>query len=147
MKLRASMLALVAAGSLVATPVCADRGGGHGHGSDHFWGPFGFLLGTAILYSAVQPRTVYVEPRVVYAPPVYAPAIVQPYYVEQAYANPPVVSLPPPPPNVAQILPPEVASGQWWYFCKKPAGYYPYVKECPNGWEKVSPTPPGTIKP
>lgn len=30
----------------------------------------------------------------------------------------------------------------YWYYCKNPKGYYPYVKRCPDGWEKVLPTPP-----
>jgi len=145
------MVAILAAGLLAASPSWADRGGGRGGGhggGDHFWGPFGFLLGTAILYSAVQqPRTVYYAPPVVYAPPVYAPVTVQPYYVEPTYVNPPVVAPPPAPPYAAQSLPSETLGGQWWYLCKKPAGYYPYVRECPSGWEKVSPTPPGAIRP
>lgn len=31
---------------------------------------------------------------------------------------------------------------QYWYYCKDPEGYYPYVKRCPQGWMKVVPTPP-----
>jgi hypothetical protein len=151
MKLRAGILAMVVAGALASAPSWAQRsGGGHGHGHDHFWGPFGFLLGSAILYSAVQqPRTVYYSPPVVYAPPVYAPVVVQPYYVEQTYVSPPPVALPPPVPTpyAGQNPSYDPPGGQWWYSCKKPAGYYPYVRECPSGWEKVSPTPPGIIKP
>jgi hypothetical protein len=30
----------------------------------------------------------------------------------------------------------------YWYFCQKPVGYYPYVKECPGGWLKVVPPAP-----
>ena len=30
----------------------------------------------------------------------------------------------------------------YWYYCKDPQGYYPYVKQCPGGWMKVVPTPP-----
>ena len=30
----------------------------------------------------------------------------------------------------------------YWYYCKDPQGYYPYVKQCPDGWMKVVPTPP-----
>lgn len=25
----------------------------------------------------------------------------------------------------------------YWYYCKNPSGYYPYVKQCPSGWMKV----------
>jgi hypothetical protein len=30
----------------------------------------------------------------------------------------------------------------YWYYCQNPQGYYPYVKQCPNGWMKVVPSPP-----
>ena len=29
----------------------------------------------------------------------------------------------------------------WWHYCSKPEGYYPNVKKCPGGWEKVAPSP------
>lgn len=29
--------------------------------------------------------------------------------------------------------------GDWWYYCRKPKGYYPKVERCPGGWEKVPP--------
>ena len=134
-------MAIVVAGSLGAMPAWADRGHGRGHGWG--WGPAGFLLGSALLYSAIQPRAYY-GPQIVYAPPAYGP-VVQPYY-EQSYVIPHAVSLPPPPANLVQG-PSAEASGGWWYFCRSPGGYYPYVKECPGGWAKVSPTPPGATRP
>jgi hypothetical protein len=33
-------------------------------------------------------------------------------------------------------------SGAWWYYCDASKGYYPYVKECLTGWQRVPPTPP-----
>lgn len=30
----------------------------------------------------------------------------------------------------------------YWYYCDKPQGYYPYISECPGGWQAVVPTPP-----
>jgi len=30
---------------------------------------------------------------------------------------------------------------EYWYYCPKSAGYYPYVNKCPDGWLKVVPTP------
>jgi hypothetical protein len=33
-------------------------------------------------------------------------------------------------------------ASNYWYFCRAANGYYPYVKDCPAGWEKVMPTPP-----
>jgi hypothetical protein len=35
---------------------------------------------------------------------------------------------------------PQAAS---WYYCRKPDGYYPYVKACPGGWQTVPAQPPG----
>lgn len=40
----------------------------------------------------------------------------------------------------APAPPPEIGH---WYYCRTSKGYYPYVKDCPVGWEKVSPLPPG----
>ena len=30
----------------------------------------------------------------------------------------------------------------YWYYCADPAGYYPYVKDCPQGWMQVVPSEP-----
>jgi hypothetical protein len=29
----------------------------------------------------------------------------------------------------------------YWYYCTNPDGYYPYIKQCGSGWQKVAPTP------
>ena len=125
MKLTSRIVAIAAAASLAATPVWADRGGGHGHGhgGGWGWGPFGVLLGSALLISALEPRPYY-PPPVVYAPPVYYPA--------PAVAAPVVATAP--------VAPAE--SAQWWYFCRSAKAFYPYVRDCPGGWERVSPAPP-----
>ncbi len=34
---------------------------------------------------------------------------------------------------------PQQEEQNYWYFCGKPQGYYPYVKRCPGGWMKVVP--------
>jgi hypothetical protein len=65
-----------------------------------------------------------------YPPPYYyypAPIVVQQpvTYVEQ---NPQAVSAP-------------AADAGWWYYCDQSRGYYPYVRECPGGWQRVPPTP------
>jgi len=33
--------------------------------------------------------------------------------------------------------PAEVEPAGWWYYCETSTSYYPYVKECPAGWERV----------
>ena len=128
MKTRARFLAIIAMGVLLALPAWAERGYGHGGGHDHFWGPFGFLLGSAIVFSALQPHPVYYPPQVVYVPPYAQPVYVTPAsgsqsYVEQAYVSPPAAQ--PPPPSAAQHPSSDSPGNQWWYYCKQPSGYYP----------------------
>ena len=76
---------------------------------------------------------VFVGPGIVVGPPV----VVGP---------PAVVGSSSPAPGVVEPAPvhqeqPQTAARQYWYYCQDPAGYYPYVKECPRGWQPVSPTP------
>lgn len=146
MKLRSSLFALATAGALAASPVWADpgfrHGGGHYYGGGGYWAaPLAFVLGTAMLASALQPQyvtPVYTTP--VMVPPAYPTTVVQPVvYTETVYAAPAIA---PPPAG------PVSASGTaWWYACRNPSGYYPYVKTCPSGWERVAPTPPDAPRP
>mgnify|MGYP001765539896 CR=1 FL=1 len=59
-----------------------------------------------------------------YPPPVY-------------YPTPVVIQPAPPPVYIEQYEAPQ----NYWYYCKSGKGYYPYVKECPEGWQKVLPQP------
>jgi hypothetical protein len=34
----------------------------------------------------------------------------------------------------------EAEEPDYWYYCRKPEGYYPYIQRCPNGWLKVAPS-------
>jgi len=63
------------------------------------------------------------------------------YYYPSYYPEPPLVIQQQP---EVYVQPASQAEQQavYWYFCKNPQGYYPYVKECPSGWMKVVPTPP-----
>jgi hypothetical protein len=70
---------------------------------------------------------VVVGPPVVVAPPVYVPSYPAPVVVE------------PPAPTYQQQQP--QTAQQYWYYCQDPQGYYPYVQQCPRGWQPVSPTP------
>ena len=107
----------------------ADGRGGHGghggHGGFAFrssiwvgpgwWGPWGYPY--------------YYDPYYPYYPYQY------PYYAEPSVViekQAPVYVLP----NRKQ------EESDYWYFCPKPQGYYPYVKRCPSGWLKVVPSAP-----
>ncbi len=65
----------------------------------------------------------------------WGPAYPYPYYV-----GPPVVVQQPPAEYVAPE--PQQEEPAYWYYCKDPKGYSPYVKQCPGGWMKVVPSPP-----
>ena len=74
--------------------------------------------------------------------PVYAPY----YYPPPVYypAAPVVVQSAPPVYVERNDMPPQAAAPQaqnYWYFCASSKSYYPYVKDCPGGWQRVSPTP------
>lgn len=117
-------------------PVSQHRKGGHGH-RDHGDGGWivglGLLAGAVFLMAASESRPEVNPPSV----PVYMPP--------PAYSSPPgegySTGYPPPAPPAPVYVTPSTNS--WWYYCNQPAGYYPYVKQCPSGWARVSPTPPG----
>jgi hypothetical protein len=97
----------------------ADRGHGHGHGHAD--------IGVGIV---VDPFWYGSWP---YPGPYYYP----PYY------SPPVVAVPPEPPvYIERDADPETQGSAYWYYCAHPPGYYPNVKQCPGGWQPVSPQPP-----
>ncbi len=52
------------------------------------------------------------------------------------FYNQPVYPYPDPyaPPVVVAPTPP---NQQYWYYCRNPAGYYPYVPQCHGNWEAV----------
>lgn len=35
--------------------------------------------------------------------------------------------------------PAEPAAQVWWYWCADARAYYPYVQQCPGGWQRVAP--------
>lgn len=100
--------------------------GGHRHGGGYFSGS---------VY--IGPGWGYWDP---FFYPYYYPYPAYPYY----YAPPTVVT----PQEPQEYISPETRSdgeeAGYWYFCRKPEGYYPYVERCPSGWMKVVPntTPP-----
>ncbi len=57
------------------------------------------------------------------------------------YPAAPVVVQPPAPTVFVErgdVVPEGAAS---WYFCRESNAYYPYVKQCPGGWQRVPARP------
>lgn len=83
----------------------------------------------------------------VYADPFWGP---RPYYYSPWYYDPPprtvIIEREPtvyiqrdPPPAAAPAPQAAPAAPQLWYYCPKPAGYYPYVPQCDQQWVPVDP--------
>ncbi len=62
------------------------------------------------------------------------------YYYPPPYYYPPSVVYAPSPPAYVEQAPPQ-AAGQFYYYCRGSQSYYPYVTECPGGWERVPAQP------
>lgn len=100
----------------------------------------------------------YLPPTVVYGPPAVVTSTTGITYIErepgtvstqqqQPQSTPANVPPPPdaePPASAPRGAPP--TGGTWWYFCSSPRGAYPYVRECPGGWERVPAVPPGPTR-
>ena len=108
------VLAALVAGSLLSGSALA-----HHHGRAHV--SFGFYVGGPGYWGY---------------PYYYYPPYPYPYY----YPAPVVVQQPAPVYTERQDVAPANEQG-YWYYCTASRGYYPYVKECPGGWQKVPPTP------
>jgi hypothetical protein len=112
---RILVLLAVLAGALASGTVSA-----HGRARVHFGVHLGAPLFWGYPYYAPPPPYYYAP---VYHPaPAYYPAS-PPVYVERE--------------GQAQEAPPQ----SWWYYCEQTRSYYPYVKSCPGGWQRVPPTP------
>ena len=81
-----------------------------------------------------------------YPPPYYYPPYYyQPYYYYPPYHPAPVVIQQQPTVYVEQNPQPapaaQPAAPAYWYFCADSRAYYPYVRECASGWQRVAPQP------
>jgi len=108
--------------------------GGYGHGYGHGYGYYGGYGYGWWGYPYWWDYPYY--PYYPYYYPYY-----DPYYYE-GYGRPPVLP---------EGVTPPAESGQqqpsYWYFCRDPEGYYPYVKDCPGGWLTVVPREPNAAPP
>ncbi len=109
--------------------------GGYSHGGYHN-GSHGYYSGSVFIGTGWGP---WWGPGYPYYYPYY------PYYYPY-YTAPPVVIQQTPTQYIQRDQ--ESEGSDYWYFCRKPEGYYPYVKRCPNGWLRVVPSnePPDVEK-
>jgi hypothetical protein len=77
----------------------------------------------------VAPTVVWPAPAVAVPQTVVVPSVPATVYIER---DEPAAAAPQAQPQ----------SGQWWYFCQSSRAYYPYVRECAEGWQRVPTTPP-----
>jgi hypothetical protein len=120
--MRKAALALLAL--LLACAALAVSGQAVAHGRVHTHVGIGFHFGTPYYWGPWWwgPPAYYYYPAPVYvAPP--EPRV----YVERSQV---------------EGAPQERPSNNWWYYCEASRGYYPYVKSCPSGWQRVPPAPP-----
>ena len=122
------IIALLLLGAIGGGNAWADRR--HAHAGAHvgvvigpYWGPWYY------------PPPAYYYPPSHYYPPYYPPVVVErplpQVYIEQPQAP------------AASTAPPAAAPTNYWYYCATAKAYYPYVKECASGWQKVLPQPAG----
>ncbi len=138
MKLFCGLMML--AGVTISGSALADRGhggsGGHGgYGGHGSYGGHGGHFGMGLYFGVPYPYSYYPYPYAYpydYYPPVVITPAQPPVYVEQGAM----------PPSTSPQQAPNTSNNYYWYHCDNPDGYYPYVKECPSGWQKVVPTPP-----
>ena len=138
---KAVLLAAVLAAA--TAPGIADANGGRGfHGGGHHGGGHvgfrGFGLGLGLGLALSVPFYAYGSPY--YGSPYYGSPY--PYYSDYGYA--PAYPAPQQYSQPAYQAPAPVQQAtNSWYFCPSSKMYYPYVRECPGGWQQVAPQPPG----
>lgn len=126
------LLSILVALSLASSgSAWADRGYGHG-GHGGYGGYGGYGGGHGYFDITIGPWAPWYYPPVYY-PPAYYPRTV----VVQPIQPAPSVYIEQPDPDAGAE-----EQTNTWYYCKKSRAYYPYVKECPAGWQRVTPQPP-----
>lgn len=145
-RLRFLFLALLAIGACDLALARPDRHSHHARTRTHV----GVYVGPSVDWSWHFPGP-YAYPSYGYGYPSYGyPSYAYPSYGYPSYYSPyapPVVVVPAAPPSyIERTLPAEGQPAQPvpndWYYCRKPEGYYPYVRTCPGGWQRVPAQPP-----
>jgi hypothetical protein len=102
------------------------RYGGYPYGGYHYWG---HPNRSNVYFSG----GIWVDP--LWGPWWWGPA--WPTYYPY-YSTPPVVIQQSPTEYIQRNQ--EAEGADYWYYCRTPEGFYPYVQRCPNGWMKVAPS-------
>ncbi len=89
---------------------------------------------------------VYVGPGAFWGAPFYRPHYYPgPYYYPAPYYVSPSVYIAPEPAPVYiernEAVVEQTEASNYWHYCRESKNYYPYVKECPGGWQQVLPQP------
>ena len=144
------LLVLATLGASGAAMAGGGWGGGgyHGGGGGYYHGG-GYCCGGSVgLYFGPGFGYGYPYPYYAYSYPSYYPGYYPGYYPYGAMAGD--VS-PSPTQYVEQRQDAQADMGggaapqvDSWYYCRNPEGYYPYVKACSGGWQKVPARPPGS---
>jgi hypothetical protein len=117
--------------------------GGPVYGPYWYPGPYYFPRYYPWRYYYPYPPAYYPPPAVTYPPAVITvPGSPPPLYVEKRYSSGAAQS---PAPQGPAAQGPEAQAAQQaptWYYCPSAKGYYPYVRDCPEGWQAVPPHPP-----
>jgi hypothetical protein len=141
-----ALTAVVTIALFLAAPLSSDAGRSHGYGRKGVKAGYHGRVG---YYGGWRGHRVYRGPRAYWGPRASwnlgfywgGPLVVGPPWYPYGYYTPPPVIVQKQPPVYVE---PEQRSDNYWYYCQNPQGYYPYVKNCPDGWMKVvpQPTPP-----
>ncbi len=143
--MKRAIVVLLSVALLAATvPGMAQAHEGHGGYYGHerherHYGGFDLGLGVVAALIAIPLIAASSISAPHYAPPPassydYGPSNVEPVYSQPAYASPAYAQ---------QYQAPVQQQANFWYYCRSADGYYPYVRQCPEGWQPVSPRPPG----
>lgn len=127
--MRKAKTLLFAAAMLIgsATSANALAGGWHHGGHAHV----GVFIGAPLFYSP------WYYPYGYYPAPYYYPPVAYP-----SYPSGPTTYVEQGQPEAAPAQRSDSNSNNYWYYCPEAKAYYPYVKQCAAGWQKVSPQPP-----
>ena len=117
--------------------------GGHHGGGGHYGGYYGGGVGVYLGGPYWGWGSYYSPYYYPYYNPYYYPyynPYSYPYY--NPYYYPPAVTGPSE--YIEQSTTPESSSttSDVWYYCPQSRAYYPYVKQCPGGWQTVPAQPP-----